>query len=221
MQKKEFYNVHEVLNDFERHFPYKRIRTVVDYAYPPYLMVRADYADAPFSGEHWPVKSETDDWYNYRRRQSVMLKLWVHRDDPDPLNPATAGKLRITLWRDEIYINSYLMPDYRMAKEFFAAKRQWDGCLANTVFGCFNIALSEKQRLRALACTEEKLERALDNSCCLFKKKKPLDKKQFEETTGGIPWLLDAIRILQYELLESQQTATGRQSKLQKERTEK
>lgn len=200
MQKKEYYNVHEVLNDFERHFPHRRIRTVVDYAYRPYLMVRADYADAPLSGEHWPVEKEEDDWYKYRSRQSVMMKLWVHRENPEPSDRTGRGRMKLTLWRDEIYINGYLMPDYRMAKEFFAAKKQWDGCPANTVFGCFNICLSEKQLLRAKKCVEEKLERALDESCRLFKRKNPPDETQFESVNGDIPWLLDTIRFLRYEL---------------------
>lgn len=85
---------------------------------------------------------------HYAQKENVMLRIWIHKKDNSELFAKPDYKW--TLWKDAIYINSFLMEDKEKQAHFYETLRQLYDCRADYRFGSFTILLDDNKLLRRL-----------------------------------------------------------------------
>lgn len=152
-QPEKLYNIHQILNEFEKHFPYKRKKIKITSVSDTCIYVKIIYKqnvtlDESNTHENWNdgfdleliKKGNKDHTYS---TCSIMIRLWINRTEHKNVTPPENWKL--ILFKDSIYINPLVMPDYNMAQEFYKARNEFTSCLADLMFGQWKIKLSTRQ----------------------------------------------------------------------------
>lgn len=162
----ELYNIHRILNKFEEYFPHRRLKTKIDMVSHDCIFVKATYArDVVINKTNTDPKwndsydrEKIEKYGSYTASCSIMMRIWIHR--PENNTPAIymPKPWKLTLFKDSIYINPFVMPDYIMAQEFFSARNKMTSCFADFIVGSWNIKLSTRQVIQA----REKLNHSME-----------------------------------------------------------
>lgn len=190
MTEKSLYNIHEILNDFEQHFPYKRISTKISHIYESMILIEVQLPPKRLErlDTKWNKYIDTDVILQEQHENYYMLKLWIHRDQRGSFEQPSDWEL--ILFKDNIYTNPYVMPDPDVSQAFFRAKETWMNSLADKLFTQYKIKLSDRQ----LAQTRKKAEHVLHLHLKDLKTEKQL--KRFIKNKQKIVFDLEALEFL-------------------------
>lgn len=148
------YNIHRILNDFEKYFKHKRLETKVTMIHDQYIDIQAIYAknqrlDETNTDPDWTEREPVGEKRDYADCY-VMISLQPKRI----MYPTGADPWRLILYPHKIYINPYTCPDINLAHDFMEAKKQFDQQLKEK---SYEIKLDKKM----LAQARQKIFRAM------------------------------------------------------------
>lgn len=194
------HNIHKILNEFETHFKHKRLKTKIDMVQDSLIYIRVLYAknitiDESNTDPKWNEPDTMDYIKKYGkstdRSCSVMMRIWIHREEKPFEYPKP---WQLTLFKDSIYINPYIMPDYNMAKEFFAARKAMTTCPADLLVSSWNIRLSTRQLITARKIAAETAEQHMQKYMQL-KAKTKYNKSYLSDLNSLITAIKDDLNI--------------------------
>lgn len=128
-------NVHRILNEFDKHYGkvHKKIKV---YSFLGHIMMEV----------------------NYGKDENVMLKMWLKKSEPDYIK-TIKPTYKLILFKDNVYINSYVMKGEENQKKFFEAYDKLISCKADYLVGSWDIDLSKKQLKQLYSDNQERIHR--------------------------------------------------------------
>lgn len=168
-------NIHKIMNHFDEIFGRKRISLRISNIDGIHVYLRAIYEknvliteDCLWKGYEMSVKPGD------KADLGITIALWLHDENEDKKEPwETDRHYKLKLWKDNIYVNAYVMPDRRMAQEFYEARNKWAGCLANLIAGGYDVELGTTLEKQLKECCKKELHATANDICRLMEGKSP------------------------------------------------
>lgn len=174
-------NIYQVLNRFNHLFGEQPVKIEIAYVENEHIFVRMIYdedVDLPPSEDHNEWNSVCNSGMNYG-----MVKIWVRRNE-------NTGKPEFIIWNDNIYINSYIMPDEEKSNRFWLARKQFSECTSNLMFGSEYVELSERMLTKAIEAVNKTIKKYKED---LYASK---NIDEIQTRAKGIDSSVETLRIL-------------------------
>lgn len=141
-------NIHQILNEFDAKFGRKRLSVTVSHVHYDHILLKILYKKNTIQKKetNWPDRKfhEEDEITD----QYAIAKLWFHNANEKFHNankntPEKEPEYQLTLWKDNLYVNQFTMPNHNLAKAFYKARSEWVSCKADLIIGSYNVTLGK------------------------------------------------------------------------------
>lgn len=192
-QKQKTINIYHILNIFNKKFGMEPEIIKMGFVSEHHIYLKMVYGDYDESKPLW------GDSITHKGKNFGMVKIWVTRNEK-------TKKPEFILWKDKgIYVNSFTMPDYEMAKQFQKSAYEMADNKVDFWINKYDIEISNKLLNQAIDSVYRSIETRVKFMSDNIKHKKIKENadeyiKETKEWADDISMNIETLQILQEEL---------------------
>lgn len=160
----KIYNIHQILNKLDKAYGRNRISVKIHSVDGYHIYLKIIYQTNINVPEKYRYGNNIID--HHYKTSGAMIRLWL-QETPEDITLCRPAEYKLLLFKDNIYANSYIMPDVREAEKFIKAAQSLSSNPADYIIGGWEINLGPtltKQLKTTIKAEYEHLQKKINKN---------------------------------------------------------